>query len=362
MVIVVGVDPDQVVVAVFVLRVLDLAERRAAVVGHLEEDVDLVHPLGIAGGGEELLVVVRAGPAGQVGVAPLPGPAPVGRSIEAPLVLLGCLDRGVDQVGIGRCHRQTDSSHLALRESPVDALPGRAGVVRDVDSRAGAAPEEGPHPATALVGGRHDGVGIVGGEDGAGHTGVVVYVEDPLPGVPTVNRLVQTAFTAGRPQRALGGHVDDLAVSRVDQDVADVLGPLEADAAPRVATVVGPVHPVTPAHVAAADCFAGTDPNDPGARGVDAHAPDRIRGLLVEDRCPRDPGVLGAPDPTRPDADEPPVRFRRVDGQIGDASAHECGADATHRERGQGARHPIPGLVVVLQPVVAHRANLCDRR
>ncbi len=169
-----GVDPHHVVVAVLGRSVVEAGEGGAAVRGHVEEDVDLVHAIGIDGRGEQFLVVVGPGPPGQVLVASGPGVTPVGRAVEAALVRFGRLDGGVDQVWIGRGDGQADAPHLALGQAGGDPPPGGAPVRRAMDARARAAAAERPRPPPTLVGGGDQDVGVVGGEDDAGHPGVVV--------------------------------------------------------------------------------------------------------------------------------------------------------------------------------------------
>ena len=64
------------------------------------------------------------------------------------------------------------------------------------------------------------------------------------PGLAAVGGLVEAAVAARRPQRALRGDVDRVAVLRVDDDAADVLGALEADVRPRPAAVLALVDAV----------------------------------------------------------------------------------------------------------------------
>ena len=69
---IVRVNPQGVVVAVLLASGAEVVEGRAAVAGDMEEDIHLIHEIGILGRGFDLLVVVRTGSARQVGVAPCP--------------------------------------------------------------------------------------------------------------------------------------------------------------------------------------------------------------------------------------------------------------------------------------------------
>jgi hypothetical protein len=52
---------------------------------------------------------------------------------------------------------------------------------------------------------------------------VLADVEDLVPRRAAIGGLVEAAITAGAPQPALGGRIDDLRVAWVDHDAAKVL-------------------------------------------------------------------------------------------------------------------------------------------
>src|SRR5207244_9479469 len=106
--------------------------------------------------------------------------------------------------------------------------------------------------------------------DQVGHAGVVADRERLLPILTAVGALVEPAVAAGSPERPLGGHVDDVRVPRVDDDLADMLGLLEAHLLPAFAAVVRAVDAVAVADAALAVVLPGADP-------------DNVRVFLVQD-------------------------------------------------------------------------------
>ena len=266
---VVGVDPDRVVVHVLVA----LAEVRpglARVVRHLQEDVHRVEPLVVLRVDEDLLVV--HGAAGDVVAALLPALAAV-RGAEGPARLVGGrgLDERVEGVGLGGGDREPDAAHLLLGEAARHLLPRLPAVRRLVDARPGAAVDEGEDVAPALVGSGHQGVRVAGVHDDVGHARVLVDGQHGIPGLPAVRRLVEAAVAAGAPERALRGDVDDVRVLRVDEDLADVLGGLQADVLPALAAVLALVDAVAVADAPLRVVLPRAHPHDVRVAGVDRH-------------------------------------------------------------------------------------------
>src|ERR1700724_1369679 len=132
-----------------------------------------------------------------------------------------------------------------------------------------------------------------------GAPGVVADGEHPLPGLAAVGGLVDAAVAAGRPQRPLGGDVDDVGVARIDHDAGDVLRALEAEVLPVPAAVGRPVDAVAVGDAALAVVLAGADPDDQRVVGVDGDAADRVGALAVEDRLEGGAGVDGLPHAAR---------------------------------------------------------------
>ena len=219
---VVRIDPHRVVVAVLLASRSQVVEGPAAVARDLEKHVHLIHQVGILRGGLDLLVVMRAGTAGDVGVAALPALALVARAVEASLLVVR-LDGRVDQFGVGGGHGETDLAHVALGETHLDPTPALAAVGRLVDPALGAARQQRPDVAAALVRGSVQHVGVGGIELHVGNARVLVDREHLCPCVSTVDCLIETALAARVPQRALGRDEHHVTVSRVDEDLADVL-------------------------------------------------------------------------------------------------------------------------------------------
>jgi len=339
---VIGVDPERMVVHVLG-RVADPSPVRAPVLGDHHPGVQAVDSIRILRIGDDLVVVLRA--RGHVVVHLLPGGAGVGAA-EEPAGLLGGLDDRVDGVRpLGR-DRQPDATHVGLGQTALQLLPGVAAVGALVDAGARAAVDQRPDVTPPLVGRRVQDGGVAGVHDHVHDAGVLVDLQDQLPGLASVVGPVEPAVAPGTPEGAHGGHVDDIPVGRMYQDLADVHRLLQADVLPVLAAVSGAVDSVAVGDAALAVVLARADPDDVGIGRIDGDAADGIAALVVEDRLPRDARVVGLPDIPRADRDVPVVGIARVDGDVADASRHQCRADAAEFQAGKGPR--LPGSLVIL--------------
>ena len=304
----------------------EVVEGLAAVPGHVEEDVHLVHEVRIGRRRFDLLVVVRPGASRDVGTAALPALAPVPGAVEAAFLLVG-LDGRVDEPGIRRGHREADLADIALRQTLRDLPERPAAVVGLVDPGAGSSGEERPHVAPALVGRGIDGVRVARGVLQIGHTGVGAEIERAGPGGAAVLGPVHTAFAPSVPERPLGGHQDGVPIPRIHQDLAEVLRAGEARLLPGRAAVPAAVHPVAPADMAPAHVLSGAEPYDFRVRRIEGYGADGVGGVFVEDRFPGGAAVFGLPEPAGTHHHVPGGAPLRVHGDVGDAASHQGRAD-----------------------------------
>ena len=165
---------------------------------------------------------------------------------------------------------------------------------------------------------------------------VLAASQDLLPGLAGIDRLEKAAVPSGRPQRPLGRDVDDVRVPRIDDDVADVLGPLEPHVLPGLAAVTASVDAVAIPDVASAHVLTRPHPHDVGGVRIDRDAADRVGALVVEDRLPRGARVGRLPDAATSDCDVTHAVILRVDRDVGDAPGHQRGADAAQLESLEG--------------------------
>ena len=213
--------------------------------------------------------------------------------------------------------------------------PGGAGVGRFVDPRLGATVDQGPDMAPALVGRSVEHIGVARVHQDLVDAGVIGDVQDPFPGRAAVGGLVETAFAAGFPQRSLGCYIDDFGVTRIDDDVADVLGFLQPGVGPARAAVVGAIDPVAEGHRALAVVFAGADPDGVEIGRIQGQAADGVRALGVEDRRPGGAVVDGFPQPARGGADIDGLGPIGLDREIGDPAGVVGRTDEAERETRQ---------------------------
>ena len=182
-----------------------------------------------------------------------------------------------------------------------------------------------PHPGVEDLGVR----GIDGQVAGPG---LGIDVEDLLPGLAAVERPVDAAVLVRAPEVALGGDVDDVGIDRVDDDAADEAGLGQAHVLPGLAGVLGLVDAVAGGHGIAGRGLARADPDDIGVALRDGHRADRDRRFLVEGGGPVQPGILGLPQPARPDRGVDRRDVRLGDGEVDRPAAHVGRADVAGLE------------------------------
>src|SRR5579884_2207041 len=102
-----GIDPDHVIIDVFVL-LAEHAESLAAVIGHANENVHHVNAIDVLGIGEDLRVIHRGL---VVRIATLPGCPAITRTKDTALPFLS-LDGCVHNVVIDRRDGNADASHI----------------------------------------------------------------------------------------------------------------------------------------------------------------------------------------------------------------------------------------------------------
>ena len=202
-----GVDPDEAVVAV---EALGRDGEGAAPVVREGVAVDHVDALVVAGIDGDLAGVHGTG----VPVAhQLPRVAPVLGAVDAgaPLgvgggrvVAVPLLDAHVDDAGVAAVDGDAHAADHVLGEAARDAgagqpLPGVAAVHAAVERAAGAAAVEAPRAPLPLVGGGVDDVGLVGIERDIHGAGVLVDLQDGLPGGAAVGAAVEAALARSGP-------------------------------------------------------------------------------------------------------------------------------------------------------------------
>jgi hypothetical protein len=134
------------------------------------------------------------------------------------------------------------------------------------------------------------------------------------------------------PQRSDGRDVNDVGVARIDHDVLDVFGVLEAHPLPGCPAIGRLVDAVAEADAALVVVLTGPEPDDVRVLRIDRDRAERVGALLVEDAGPGVAAVLGLPEVARGRRDVPHTGILRVDGDVGDPAGREARADTAERE------------------------------
>ena len=336
---VVRVDPE--VVEVAVRAVAHRGHGLAGVVRAEGARVQHVHHVGIFAVGNDVRVIERALAHVPVVGHQRPRRARVVRLEQA---ALGVLHERVHAIRVHRRHRDADAAHEARGHAgvPCDLRPRLATVGALEQPAAGAARRHREFGAVRLPqrGVHHVGVGAVHG-DVDGRRGIVAEQHAPKA-LAAVGALVHAALRVRRRVLAEGRDEDDVGVGRVDADLRDVLGPLEAEVRPRLAAVGRLVHAVACHDVAANARLTHADDDDVGValRHRDGAHRGRVH-LAVGDGRPCVAAIGRFPEPA---ADGAEVRLLRapLHAADGDGPAAAIGPDGAPfvrlEKRGIGAR------------------------
>ena len=232
------------------------------------------------------------------------------------------LDLGVDQALLRGRERDHDAAHVAAGDALADPAPGLAAVGGLVQPALGSAVDQRPGVTAALMRHRQQHVGVGRIHRDIADAGVLADLEDLRPVLAAVDRLVEPAVAARRPQRTVGGREHDVRIARIDDDAADVLGGLEAQIPPRAAGVVAAIDAVAVADAALVVGLAAAHPDRGRVLRIDDDRSHRVGPFVLEDRRPGDAGVGRLPHAARCDADIPRLLVAGMNGDVADAARH----------------------------------------
>ncbi len=196
-----------------------------------------------------------------------------------------------------RIDAERDTADVARRQALGELRPRPAAVRRLEESAFRSAADHLADGAPALPHRRVEHVGVVRIDHDLVGARVRAHGQHGLPRPAAVRRLVDAAVAAGGPQRSLHRDVDDVGVARIDLDVADVLGRLEADARERLAAVGRLVEAVAIRRAARVRVLAGAEPDDVRVLRIDDDAAQVEGAAVVEHRSPRVAAVVAFPQP-----------------------------------------------------------------
>ena len=275
-------------------------EMRAAVVGAQHDRVHHVHAIGVLRIDRDATEIPAALPDAIVAADALPARTGIVRAVEAADVVLDreAVDDRVDTLRVARRHGNADTADPLRKTVRAERRPGVAAVGRLVKRAAG--PVRGridvPRRAPRLPHRRVDRLRVAGLERKVDRAGRVVVAEHALPRCAAVARAEHAAFGVRSVRMTERRDEHRVRIGGIDDDPADLLAVVEADARPRMAAVARAVHAGALRDVRAHVGFARADVNDVRRRRRDGDRADRADRLLIEDRLPRAPRVGGFPD------------------------------------------------------------------
>ncbi len=304
------------------------------VVRHLDVEAQVVDPVRPLRVDLELGEVERPGVDVGAVVDRLPAAAAVVRAQER--AVLG-LDRRVDDRRAGAREGDLGPPEEPLGQAVVLALPlpGGAAVVAGEEAGARPAGPEGPRPAPELPHAGEELLRVRGVDRQVAGAGLLVDVEDLLPGLPAVRGLEDAALRVLPPLAPQGGDPGDVGIGRMEDDAGDVLGAVEPHVGPGLAGVERAVDAVADRGAVAQVPLAGAHPDDVRVPLEDGDGADRVHRLVVEDRQPGEAAVPRLPDAARggPDVDRLRIGLDPFDRR--DPAAHRRRPDRAGPHPGQ---------------------------
>src|SRR5581483_8141692 len=286
-----GIDPEAVAIA---MGRANRLEGLAGIGGAVHASVEDVHRVGVLGIREDVREIPGALREAVVVGQLVPGVAAVVRAVQA--AGFG-FDESIDAARAARSGRDSDAAVRTFGKAVAfEFFPGCAAVRGLIERASRTAAVEPPGCAHRLPHGGVENVRVGGIERDIDGAGLVVHIDDLLPGLAAVGGAEEAAFGVRAPGVAEGRDEDDVGIARVHDDAGDVARVVEADVRPGLTGVHGFIHPVAEGDVAANAGFAGADVDDVGIGRRHGNAADGRDRLLIEERNPGDAGVGGFPD------------------------------------------------------------------
>src|SRR5262249_26694804 len=140
----------------------------------------------------------------------------------------------------------------AVWQSATKLLPGSAAIGRLIDSTSGPAILQPPGTSHTFVGGGIKRAGVAAVNYQVDDAGLIVEVENFLPGDPAICTLEYTALFVSREEVSHGGDVNDVRISWMNHNPRDVLRVLEPHELPIGAAIDRLVYAITRIRTASA--------------------------------------------------------------------------------------------------------------
>src|SRR5580692_6582250 len=293
-----GIDPDGVIV-VAAGSAFDGGKIHAAIAGAIGGSVADINDVRIFGRDAHPGEIGAASPDALFMIDALPAFSGVVGAIEAAYFGRGVNQR-IDAIWIaGRNAKSNPTQALRVcRQTFVERIPGFAAVggLEQTPAVAFERAAGGPGRAAGRPHVRIENLRIFGIEGEVGGTGVIIFVENFLPGSPAVAGAEDAALGVWPVRMAEDGNENAIGILRVDDDVGDLLAVAQAQVLPGFSAVAGFVDAVAGGKIGTAETFAAAHINNVSIARRDGKRADGAGGLTVEDGEPGATGIGGFPD------------------------------------------------------------------
>src|SRR5258708_7001614 len=243
---------------VVAVRNLNFVEEVAAIGGFESFHIHDVDDVFVPRISNDVHVIPGPLPEAVAGIDELPSLAAIVGAVKAAIGIAG-FDEGVDAIGVGR-DRDADASVGAFGQAMLlEPLPCRAAVGGAVQSAAGTTVGHAPGSAASLPERGEQNIGIVRVEGYVDAAGVLIFIEDLLPGLAAIGGAEDTALGVRSIGMAESSYEDYVWVAGVDDDLADGTAVAQSNVLPGLAAVEGFVDSIAVRNVAAYAGFARAD-------------------------------------------------------------------------------------------------------
>ena len=241
------------------------------------------------------------------------------------------LDGGDNDIWVRSEIADADSAQTDLGNALGDLAPRGSAIGGLVHATAVTAADKVEWGSAAAPSGREEIVRVLRVALYVDDSGVLIDIQNVLPGLAAIDAAVHAALGVWPPKSAEGAYEDDVWVSGIDVDFADVARLSEPHVLPGLAAVGGVIDAIAPGDRVPAALLTGAEPDVFRVVLIDGNGSQGDGGFPIENGCEAEAAVIRTEQATGGRSDEVDARSLLVDGDVHDSAAHVDGADRSGR-------------------------------